>query len=192
MAKRKTTIDKKPKRGGRSKAGRPTHFGDVTREIIKKLVTRGFTDEEVAQCLKIKPQTYYNWQKKHPKFFESVKDWKNGADEKVEKSLYERACGYTHPDTKPQWVETTEIIDGEAVKVGKWVYADLVKHYPPDTPAITLWLKNRKPDEWRDKVDHEHTGRDGGPIEQIVNTPPPFKTIEEWEAWKKKNENREK
>lgn len=149
--------DKNPKRGGRSKAGRKTCFGDTAREIIKKLVTRGFTDEEVAQCLKIKPQTYYNWQKKHPEFFESVKDWKLGADEKVERALFERACGYSHPDTKPQWVETIEIVNGKTVKAGKWVYADMVKHYPPDTPAATLWLKNRKPNEWRDKQDVDIT-----------------------------------
>jgi hypothetical protein len=34
-----------------------------------------------------------------------------------------------------------------------------------------------------DKVDHEHSGPGGGPI-LMANTPPAFKTIEEWEKWK--------
>lgn len=168
MAKRPET---KHRRGGKSKAGRKTCFGDTTRKIIKKLVTRGFTDEEVAQCLKITRQTYDGWKKRHPGFFASLCDWKNGADEKVEKSLYERACGYSHPDTKPQWVETVEIINGETVKSGKWVYADLIKHYPPDTPAITLWLKNRKPNEWRDKQDLDIT--DNRTVQAVMAALPP-------------------
>jgi hypothetical protein len=36
----------------------------------------------------------------------------------------------------------------------------LTKHYPPDTTAAIFWLKNRRPSEWRDKVDMNanHTG----------------------------------
>ncbi len=47
---------------------------------------------------------------------------------------------------------------------GKPVIVPTVKHYPPDTTACIFWLKNRQRDRWRDKQDHEHTGKDGGPI----------------------------
>ncbi|EFB1429709.1 terminase, partial [Escherichia coli] len=44
------------------------------------------------------------------------------------------------------------------------------KYYPPDTTAAIFWLKNRQKDKWRDKVDHELTGKDGGAI-QIETSP---------------------
>jgi hypothetical protein len=31
--------------------------------------------------------------------------------------------------------------------------------------ACFFWLKNRRPVEWRDRLSHEHTGKDGAPIE---------------------------
>ncbi|OPY60778.1 MAG: Terminase small subunit [Syntrophorhabdaceae bacterium PtaU1.Bin034] len=35
-----------------------------------------------------------------------------------------------------------------------------------------------------DKVEHEHTGKDGGPIKtEWTNFPPDPKSLEEWEAW---------
>jgi hypothetical protein len=36
------------------------------------------------------------------------------------------------------------------------VYAPYVEHVAPDTTAAIFWLKNRRPDLWRDKQDHQH------------------------------------
>lgn len=36
----------------------------------------------------------------------------------------------------------------------------ITKHYPPDTAAAFIWLKNRA--GWRDKQDIEHTTGDAG------------------------------
>jgi hypothetical protein len=44
------------------------------------------------------------------------------------------------------------------------VYAPYREHVPPDTAAASLWLRNRRKDEWRDKQSHQHAGPDGGPI----------------------------
>ena len=32
------------------------------------------------------------------------------------------------------------------------------EHYPPDTPAASLWLRNRQPAKWRDRQEVNHTG----------------------------------
>jgi len=38
------------------------------------------------------------------------------------------------------------------------VYARYVQHYPPDTTAASLWLRNRQPDKWRDRQQIDVTG----------------------------------
>ena len=132
--------------------GRPTKLTDKIKPIIELCARKGFSDKEIAQVAGITEQTLYNWKKKNIEFFEALKDWKLEADEKVVRSLFERATGYVCPDTKAQWIPGGE---GEP---GRWEYAEMQKHYPPDTAAITLWLKNRLPDEWRDKIDHAVSG----------------------------------
>lgn len=130
--------------------GRRSCFGAATEKIIEILSSRGFTDVEMAQCLKITEQTFNNWKNKHPKFFESLKDWKKQSDQNVERSLYERAKGYKHPETKAQWVQDQN--------GGRWETIDLERHYPPDPTSMIFWLKNRQPEKWRDKQDVEHSG----------------------------------
>lgn len=76
-------------------------------------------------------------------------------DDRVERSLYQRAIGYT--------------FDAEKVfcSNGRIARAAVVEHVPPDIGAAKLWLTNRRPDKWRDKVATELTGKDGGAIEFI-------------------------
>jgi hypothetical protein len=59
---------------------------------------------------------------------------------------------------------------GDALRKGKLV-ADMQvaqslhnKALAGDTVACIFWLKNRQRDHWRDKIDHEVAGKDGGPI----------------------------
>lgn len=65
------------------------------------------------------------------------------------KSLYRRANGYDQPSEKIFCYE------GEVVR------ADTSTHIPPDTTAAIFWLKNRRPDLWRDKHVQEHELPDG-------------------------------
>jgi hypothetical protein len=67
--------------------------------------------------------------------------------------LFRRATGYSHPETK--------------VFCGEWGerQVKVTKHYPPDTAACFIWLKNRRPEKWRDVQKLEHSGVNGGPIE---------------------------
>jgi len=127
--------------------GRPTKFTKEIKKQIKSLVLLGLTDKQVAEGVGVCEDTIHNWKKDHPKFFESLKDWKEEADKKVEKSLYERACGFEHPETK------TLVLDGEIVD------HETTKHYPPDATSMIFWLKNRHPDRWRDKQDIEVSGK---------------------------------
>ena len=70
-----------------------------------------------------------------------------------------------------------------ALKNGKEVVdfavenALLKKALAGDVTAQIFWLKNRKPQEWRDRREHEVTGKDGGPIEANVFTPEERKAL---------------
>lgn len=135
------------------KGGRPSKFSVVDLGQVEKLAKAGWTDEQMSAFYKVTRQTWHNWKKQHAKFFESLKDWKAEADHQVERALFQRATGY----------ETTEeriVGHGEDAKV-----IEATKQFPPDTTACIFWLKNRMPEEWRDKTDHELSGPGGGPIQ---------------------------
>jgi len=111
----------------------------------------GAINEDLAKKFKVNVATIKRWMVKYPDFCTAIKKGRETADEDVAISLYKRSVGYNHPETKAQWVESDIFIDGEFRRVGRWEYADLIKHYPPDTAACFIWLKNRKPKEWKDK-----------------------------------------
>lgn len=136
--------------------GRPTAYKPEYDEQAKKLCLLGATDKELADFFGVCEATVYNWQNAHPSFLESIKEGKVLADAKVAEKLYQRALGYTHSAVK--------IFQYEGVPVE----VPYEEHYPPDTQAASLWLRNRQPAKWRDKVDHEVTGKDGGPVEHVA------------------------
>ena len=40
--------------------------------------------------------------------------------------------------------------------MGKALEVAYTEHYPPDTAACLFWLKSRRPDRWREKVEQDH------------------------------------
>lgn len=160
VAKKKTVTKRKTRaKKARAKAGRPSKLDNLDRKQVERLAKKGWTDAEMAAFYEVTEQTWNNWKKKDPEFFESLKDWKAEADHEVERSLYERATGYSHPDSHISNYQ------------GEITVTAITKHYPPDSTAAIFWLKNRKPGEWRDKLDHEHSGPGGGPLQTVVILP---------------------
>lgn len=105
----------------------------------------GAVDKQLADFFGVTEQTINNWKLSYPEFFESIKVGKLYADACMAESLYQRGIGYSHPDTH------VSVINNEVV------LTELTKHYPPDTKAAFLWLKNRQPTLWRDKIEIENT-----------------------------------
>jgi hypothetical protein len=83
---------------------------------------------------------------------------------------------------KLDFPEFAEALKGGKVGADMEVAASLYKRATGgDTVAMIFWLKNRARDQWRDKVDHEHGGKDGGPVQHEVAVRPKM-TREEWLA----------
>ena len=123
------------------------------------LAQGGATDPEIADDLGVDVATVYRWRHAHPEFCEATRLGKEASDERVERSLYHRSIGYSHAAVK--------IFMPAGAK--EPVYAPYTEHFPPDTAAASLWLRNRQPDKWRDKLDHELTGKDGAPLVPVLN-----------------------
>lgn len=110
----------------------------------------GLTDEQIAHNMGVSPATLYNYKRDHLEILEALKKGKEVVDIQVENALLKRALGYSYEEKK---VEVSE----EGTKVTK-----TIKEVIPDTTAQIFWLKNRRPDRWRDKQDIEHSGQIGG------------------------------
>ncbi len=126
--------------------GRPTKYKEEYCEQARKLCLLGATDKQIADFFDTSEQTINAWKKAHPKFLESLKKAKSEKDARVEKSLLEKAMGYSHKEDK--------IFNNNGVPL----IVPTIKHYPPDATAMIFWLKNRQPQKWRDKQVMEHEG----------------------------------
>ena len=129
-----------------AKGGRPTKYRDAFAAQAVKLCQLGATDEDMADFFNVGITTFERWKVKYSRFRGALKAAKTEADERVTRSLYERAIGYSHPEDKIFQYE------------GAAVIIPTTKHYPPETTACIFWLKNRQPDQWRDKREHEISG----------------------------------
>lgn len=127
------------------KAGRHELFKPEYVEQAHKLCLLGATDDMLADFFHVTTQTVGNWKLSHPEFFEALKISKIEADEKVSRSLYNRALGYSH--------STQKIFNANGVPL----VVDTIEQYPPDTTAAIFWLKNRQPKQWRDRVEQDIT-----------------------------------
>ena len=120
------------------KRGRKSLFREEI--LIAKAAARfGAIEDEIADELNISPGTLDNWKKTKPEFLSALKAGKEASDARVERSLYQRANGYSHPAVK-----------AFMTRDGKIVEHHYIEHYPPDPTSMIWWLKNRRPDRWRD------------------------------------------
>jgi hypothetical protein len=128
-----------------AKVGRPSDYDPkIHPQIVAKLAAEGKIVAEMSEIIGIDDATFYRWQNAYPEFCEAVKAGKAQPDDEIEEALYRRAKGFTYKEKSPL---------GTHEKVAL-----------PDTKAITFWLKNRRPEKWRDREEIALTG----PVEIIV------------------------
>lgn len=111
---------------------------------VKGWARDGLTDEQIADKMGIHPATFYRWMAESREFCEAIKEGKAPVDIEVENALLKRALGFEYVET------TTEIHDMPDGTQRKHI-KKTTKMVVPDTAAAFIWLKNRRPDKWRDK-----------------------------------------
>lgn len=133
----------KAKKAPTAPAGRPTKYKPEFDKLASDYTELGATLPQIAKFLGVDAATITRWMESHPSFCAAIKETRELADSKVEQSLYKRACGLVKTVERPTK-------DGGIVT--------LKEEVPPDTAAAFIWLKNRRPKEWRDKQEVEHRG----------------------------------
>lgn len=103
----------------------------------------GLIDKQIAYNLGVAYSTFKVYKNKHSALMAALKRGKEVVDREVENALLKRAFGYEYDE-----------VTKEKGKVSKVV----TKQVAPDVTAQIFWLKNRKPADWRDKRDIEHSG----------------------------------
>lgn len=106
----------------------------------------GLTDEQIADNIGISRSTLNSWKDKYSDISDTLKRGKEVVDRQVENALLKRALGYEYTETTREYIPELD-----EMKTTKKV----TKQVAPDTTAQIFWLKNRKPDKWRDKQECE-------------------------------------
>ena len=125
------------------KGGRPSKHVEAYNDLAYKYCLLGATNETLAEYFNVVKSTIDLWIKDIPEFSGSVKRGRHVADAEIAHSLYHRAKGYSHKDTHISNYQ------------GDITETEITKHYPPDTAAAFIWLKNRA--GWKDKSEQDIT-----------------------------------
>ena len=120
--------------------------------LLEAWARNGLTDEQIAENMGISCSTLYDWKNKYSDISESLKRGKEVVDVLVENALFKRALGYEYKEVTKE--------DGVTTKV-------VTKHMPPDTTAQIFWLKNRRPDLWRDRKNIDMNAKVNNPFDSI-------------------------
>jgi len=99
--------------------------------------------------------TFYLWQNRFPEIMEALKKGKAPVDTQVENALLKRALGYSYVETVTEFeLSDTGMKDNDGKPVMEKKIKSvrsIKKEVPPDVGAGAFWLKNRRPDRWREK-----------------------------------------
>lgn len=120
--------------------------------LIEGWARDGLTDEQIAKNLGISKTSLYKYKEEHIELFELLKKGKEIIDYEVENALLKKALGFKETVKKAIKVKNVEYSNGRRLKETEdIVIVDEEIFVQPDTTAQIFWLKNRKPDKWRDK-----------------------------------------
>jgi hypothetical protein len=127
---------------------RPTKYQPEYARQASVACKLGATDQDLADLFEVSRSTLNLWKIEHTEFSDALKQDKSVADSRVERSLFQRAVGYSHEEDDIRVVE------------GQIVVTPTIKHYPPDTTACIFWLKNRMSEQYRANPEDSGSGSD--------------------------------
>lgn len=119
-------------------AGRPTAYHPDFAEKARSACARGATNDDLATLLAVSPRTVDRWIASIPDFSDAVQAGRAAADDAVVSALFARATG------AKQTLAKVFLHDGQPITV------DYTVTLAPDVRACIFWLRNRRPEAWRE------------------------------------------
>ena len=134
----------------------------------------GLTDQQICKNMGIHVATLCEWKNRFPELNEALKRGKAPVDTQVENALLKSALGHTVTLKKPIKVKVEKQLAGKGKIVEERIeYAEEEVYIPPQAVSQIFWLKNRRPDKWRDRPQegaNAETAVDDGFIEALSAT----------------------
>lgn len=124
----------------------------------------GLIDKQIARNMSIALATLKTWKVRFPEIAEALRKGKEVVDREVENALFKSALGFMQKVKKPVRIREVEYDPKSGKKIReseKWVQVEEEIYVPPQVTAQIFWLKNRKPDQWREKNDLTLTPSNG-------------------------------
>lgn len=114
----------------------------------------GCTDQEIAKNMGVAYSTLRVWRDSFPAISAALKRARDVADRQVEHRLFDMTQGYT-VEVKKVFKVKKEHYDEKGRKIVTEELQSAVEelHIPANVTAQIFWMKNRKPEKWREKPD---------------------------------------
>lgn len=161
--------------------------------LLEAWARDGLTDEQLAHNMGIRRETLYQWKKQYSNISNALSRGKEIVDIEVENDLLKKAHGY-NAEVKKTFKVKEVYYDEQDRRCEKEHLEQAIDevHVPADTQAITWWLKNRKPDTWRDKPvgtdsAEEQINQNIQNIANLLNSPAQNRDISEFETDEKES-----
>lgn len=137
-------------------AGRPSEALEWLSEDnllrIKGWARDGLTDKDIAEKkIGVCARSFCDWKKKYSSISSALKEGRAPVDTDIESAMIKSALGHKTTVRKPIKLKTTRRKDGMEITEEHIEYVDEEIYVPPQVVAQIFWLKNRKPDYWKDK-----------------------------------------
>lgn len=123
--------------------------------LIEAWARDGMIEEDIAKKLGVAYSTFRKYRDEQEALSAALKRGKEVADVEVENALFKRAVGYQYDEVTK---ELMTVITDDGPKKELVVTKRVTKEVQPDVTAQIFWLKNRRPDKWRDKQEIGHSG----------------------------------
>lgn len=138
--------------------------------LLEAWARDGLFDEQIAKNMGVSEATLYNYKRQYPEIANAFKRGKEVVDIEVENALFKKAIGYNTTVQKAFKLKDIIYENGKKVSETERIeYAEEEIHIPADTTAQIFWLKNRRRQQWRDKVEYESNADELNKVKELLS-----------------------
>ena len=132
----------------------------------------GLSLAQIAHNVGVADSTFRRWKEENEALSAAIKKGNAPVDLEVENAMLKSALGHKETVRKAIKVKTEKQKVGEGKIVEEHIeYVDEEVYIPPQVVAQIFWLKNRRPDKWKDKIEQTVVTEveDLTPIAEMLN-----------------------